>query len=129
MDKDLETMNEERRCELYESIGRTDPGDPNYKYQSDNLKTLSDIDNSARKIENERLNNNARNDLDRQRIEVEMYKAETERMKVKAGVFADLMDTAKAAGFCWIAYHGEQVSYAIRSIVSVAQGYLKARRR
>ena len=119
---------EAREIELAEHLEKVPYGDPEYKYVAENAKIIAEIKDKHIRTENERLNNNERNDLDRMKIEVEMERVKTERMKIKAGVVGDVLDLGKAGLFSWICYNGDKISYAIKDIKDVAKAYLRSRR-
>lgn len=120
---------EKRRSELLDELEKTKPGDPNFKYITDNIKTLTESEVAILKEDNTRLNNNECNDINRMKVEVEHNRVKVEKLKVEAGLLSDVIDGVKTGVFCWIAYNGDKVSYAIRSIFDVAKGYMKQRRR
>lgn len=132
---DVIEMIDERIGEGLEELGKLKPGDPQYKYVTDNIKTLGDVKTNSLREDNTRLNNNEVNDINRMRVEVENKKADIEMARVKvegwkvgAGVLGDLIDAGKACGFAWIAYNGDKVAYSIRSVIDIAKGYLRQRR-
>lgn len=119
---------EQRQDELLDELERTKPTDPNYKYICDNFKILGDTKTNALKEDNARLNNNEVNDINRMKVEVEMQKNKTERMRIGAGLVGDVTDLVKCCGFAWIAYNGDKVSYAIREVLGIARGFLRQRK-
>ena len=132
---DIIEMIDERQAKQLDELGKLKATDPNFKYICDNIKILGDTKVNERKEENARLNNNDVNDINRMKVEVEHEKVLVEKMRVKTdqmrvvtGVFSDIMDKAAAAGFCWIAYNSDKVSYAVKSIFDTARGYLRQRR-
>lgn len=119
---------EKRQEELLDELEKTNPADPNYKYISDNLKTITDTKTNALKEDNTRLNNNEANDIDRMRVEVDMQRNKTERLKIGAGLVGDVTDLVKCCGFAWIAYNGDKVSYAVKEVIGIARGFLRQKR-
>lgn len=119
---------EERECELADRLAETKFTDPEYRTIAENLKIISENKDRQVKTENDRLNNNEKNDIERQRVEIEEEKVKTERMKIKAGIVQDGMDLLKCGGFAYIAYNGDKVSYAVKNILDLAKGYLRTRR-
>ena len=135
MDDIIEKI-EKRQDELLDKLGQTKAEHDDYKYIVENAKALNDMKIAAIKEDNARLNNNEVNDINRMKVEVENRKVDVEQQKIKvekmkigAGLADSLIDAGKAGVFCWIAYNGDKVSYAIKSIYQTASGYLKARKK
>lgn len=135
MDDIIEKI-EKRQDELLNKLGQTKAEHDDYKYIVENAKILHDMKITAIREDNARLNNNEVNDINRMKVEVENRKVDVEqqrlkveKMKIGAGLADSLIDAGKAGAFCWIAYNGDKVSYAIKSIYQVASGYLKSKKK
>ena len=123
---------EQRECEMADELAKTAFTNPDYRNIAENLKTISEINDRKIKAENDRLNNNDKNDIERMKVEVEAEKVQVEKMKIKAGMIsngiADVLDLGKCCGFAWIAYNGDKVSFAIKEIMNIGRGFLRSRR-
>ncbi len=135
MDDIIEKI-DKRLDEQLDKLGQIKAEHDDYKYIADNIKTLNDVKIATIKEDNARLNNNEVNDINRMKVEVENRKIDVEqqrlkveKMKIGAGLADSLIDAGKAGAFCWIAYNGDKVSYAIKSIYQTAAGYLKSRKK
>lgn len=118
-----------RENELLDELAKTKYGSAEYKAIREDLAELAKIKNNYLQTENQKYSNNERNDIERAKVDIEYEKIKTERKKIKAGLADSVIDLAKAGGFAWIAYNGEKVSYAVKSIYSIATGYLRTRKR
>lgn len=119
---------EARNSEFLDEIGKMKPTDPNCSTIVDNVGKLATAEVNLLREENARLNNNAVNDINREKLEIERDKLTVEKWRIGADVVHDVIDTGKCVGFAWIAYNGDKVSYAIRSIFDMAKGFLRSRR-
>ena len=118
-----------RLDELVEMLGRTQIGTEPYDKILDEIDTICKILNTDRKTEIDRLNANERNDIDRTKIDVEVERLKIENKKINAGIFDSVWNGAVCAGFSWIAYNGDKVSYAIKNILDVGKAFLPRRRK
>lgn len=119
---------EARECEMADELKKTPYTAPEYRTIAENLKTVSENKDKQIRTENDRLNNNEKNDIERMRVEVEMEKVRTERMKIGAGVLQDIGDLGKCLGFAWISYNGDKISFAIKEVIGIARGFLRSRK-
>lgn len=94
MSEEMSTMEllEQREHEVYEELGRLNFGDPERGKLLNEAKMYSDIRNAADQTEMTRLNNNAKNDIEERKLDIEAEKAKNDRRRMrtelaKAGIF------------------------------------------
>jgi hypothetical protein len=120
---------EKRENELLDELAKTKYGSAEYKAIREDLAELAKIKNNYLQTENQKYANNERNDIERAKVDVEYERIKTERKKIRAGLADSGIDLIKCCGFGWIAYNGDKVSYAVKSIYNIATGFLKTRKR
>lgn len=79
--KDNLELYEEREHEILEELGKMTPTDPNRKPLIQELNTIAGIRVNYDQTEQTRLNNNARNDIDEQKLIVELEKVKNDKRK------------------------------------------------
>ena len=77
---------EQREREGYEELGKLKYDDPIRGKVLNELKTLSDIRNDFESQEQTRLNNNAKNDIEEQKLVIESEKIRNEKKRIGAEV-------------------------------------------
>ena len=75
---------EQNEKKLYEELAELDPiKDPNYAEGLKKAKIYSEIHSAYDQNETTRLNNNARNDIDEEKLRIEEAKVQNEKAKIK----------------------------------------------
>lgn len=97
---------EEREREALEELGRLKSDDPNRGKVLAEVKTIAEIRNSYDQTELTRLNNNAKNSIEEEKLIVEQEKVKTDRKRVKA-------ELGKAAMFIIGGFVGNFGSYLL----------------
>jgi hypothetical protein len=119
---------EKRENELLDLLGRSQIGSEDYQKTTELLRKIAELKDMELKTEHARLNNNARNDIDQQKVEVDMKRVAVESAKVKSGYASEFFDLAKLGLFGYITYHGEQVSYGIKELKAIVSRLASRRR-
>lgn len=88
---------EQREREAYKELGQMSFDDPNRGKVVSEAKTLAELRAKFEESENTRLNNNARNDIDEQRIRLDEEKLKNEKARTRFDVWKVLIYVA--AGF------------------------------
>lgn len=93
-EEEMSTMEllEKREHEVYEELGKRNYGDPERGKLLSEAKMYSEIRNATDQTEQTRLNNNAKNDLEERKLDIESEKVKNEQRRtradlVKAGIF------------------------------------------
>lgn len=107
---DVKSLYEKREKEVLLELGKMKPDDANYQKLLNQAKTYAEIRNADENTDITRFNNNAKNELEEARIEVDAKKAknETARIWVDLGRIAAAVYTSIRTPF--IAYHMEEYS-------------------
>ena len=116
---------EKRQDELLDKLGQTQYGSNEYKAISEDLGKLSQMKVSEIQAEQTKYQNNERNDIEREKLEIEKEKLRVERKRINVNVFDTFFGAGQCLGYTWLAYHGEQISYAIKAISDVGKGFLR----
>ena len=74
---------EQREKEAYEELGRLKHDDPNRKNLLSEVKIYSDIRVANNETEQARLNNNAKNDLEEERLIIEKQKLKNDKARIR----------------------------------------------
>lgn len=112
---------EERERELLERLGRMSADDPNRKSVVQELNTLSSIQVNYQQTELTRLNNNAKNDIDEERLRVEAEKVKNDKTRnwttVGVSFFSMLL------GYLTIhkSYHMDDEGYSFKDLKKYGQ--------
>ena len=85
-EKSNREMYEEREKEILEELGRMSVTDPNRKPLLIELDTISKILVNYDQLEQNRLNNNAKNDIEEQKLIIEEKKLKNEDKKIWSGL-------------------------------------------
>lgn len=107
---DIHALHEMREKEILLEIGKLKPEDPNRQKLFSELKILAEIRNADETTDLNRLNNQAKNELEETRLAIDTKKAnnETARIWVDLGRIAAAVYTSIRTPF--IAYHMEEYS-------------------
>lgn len=81
-----EELLEKREKEVYLELGKIGFDDEKRKQLMNEAKTFAEIRNANDQAENTRLNNNARNDIEEQKLVTEQERLKTEKAKIAVDV-------------------------------------------
>ncbi len=116
MDENNLDLYEKREHEVLEQLGRTEHDDPNRKNLVNELTALSSIRVSYEQTEQTRLNNNARNDIDEEKLRIEQGKLENEKERNKALVAQSLLSLLVGIGLTMKSYHMDERGYPYKDL-------------
>lgn len=88
---------EEREKEIYVELGKLKFDDPKRQKLMAEAKSLADIKNAYETTENNRLNNNARNDIEEQKLVIEEAKLRNDKRRIGVDIARIIVYTI--AGF------------------------------
>ena len=108
MDESNLDLYEKREHEVLERLGQTEHDDPNRKNLVNELTALSSIRVSYEQTEQTRLNNNARNDIDEEKLRIEQAKLENERDRNKAIWIQALLSFFAGTALTMKSYHMDE---------------------
>ena len=89
--EDVIELNEARLRQLYADLARYEPTDPNYKKIADNIEVLSRVLDSHQQVELKRIDNNMKNDIEEQKLVIEMEKVEADKARSRGDWFWKFM--------------------------------------
>lgn len=106
--EELSTMEllEQREKEVYEELGRLDMNDPKRGPLLNEAKTLAGIRVAYEETEQTRLNNNAKNDIEEEKLVIESEKLKNDKARMK-------LDFGKAAMYLFGGFASGLSSYML----------------
>ena len=107
---------EKREHEVLERLGRMEQNDPERKSAVNELTALSSIRVSYEQTEQARLNNNARNDIDEERLKIEQAKLENDRERNKAMWIQALLSFLAGTALTMKSYHMDEKGYPYKDL-------------
>lgn len=110
-----------RASEILDELAKTEMTSKDYTDMTKNLETLCKIKAEADSRDQNRLNNNARNDIEQMRIEVEADKLKASKLTNAISVIQTVVSLGGACLFAYVAYMGDLDGIANRPIMNVAQ--------
>lgn len=116
MDENNLDLYEKREHEVLEQLGRTEHDDPNRKNLVNELTALSSIRVSYEQTEQTRLNNNARNDIDEEKLRIEQGKLENEKERNKVLIGQSLLSLLVGVGLTMKSYHMDEKGYPYKDL-------------
>lgn len=116
MDENNLDLYEKREHEVLEQLGRTEHDDPNRKNLVNELTALSSIRVSYEQTEQTRLNNNARNDIDEEKLRIEQGKLENEKERNKTLMAQSLLSLLVGIGLTMKSYHMDERGYPYKDL-------------
>lgn len=116
MDENNLDLYEKREHEVLEQLGRTEHDDPNRKNLVNELTALSSIRVSYEQTEQNRLNNNARNDIDEEKLRIEQGKLENEKERNKTLMAQSLLSLFVGIGLTMKSYHMDERGYPYKDL-------------
>lgn len=103
--EDVMELNEARLAQLYHDLERYEPTDPNYKKIAENIEILSRVSDSHGQVELKRLDNNAKNDIEEQKLVIEMQKVQAEKARTKSEWFGRVFNAMLIGGSAYFSYN------------------------
>ena len=116
MNEDNLDLYEKREHEVLEELGKMGLTDPHRKDLTAELNTYSTIRNAYEKSEQNRLENNAKNDVKEEMLKIQADKAKTERQKVILGAVQFVAGIAIGGAFQWKSYHMDEKGFAFKGL-------------
>lgn len=116
MDENNLDLYEKREHEVLERLGKTEHDDPNRKNLVNELTALSSIRVSYEQTEQTRLNNNARNDIDEEKLRIEQGKLENEKERNKTIMLQSLLSLLVGVGLTMKSYHMDERGYPYKDL-------------
>lgn len=113
-----------RSNEILTELGKTSMTDSSYGTMTKNLETLCKIKADQETRDQNRLNNNARNELEEVKVRLEEEKLKTQKLGTWLSAIQTGASLGGAALFARIAYKGNLEGMADRSIMDMAKSIL-----
>ena len=98
----------EREREILEQLGRMKEDDPARKPLVEELSKVSSIIVAYEQTDQTRLNNNAQNDINEQRLIIDEKKIVQEDKRIRLGLFQGGLYTLVGAGLAYWSYHMDE---------------------
>lgn len=110
-DENLSTAEllEKRKKEMLIALGKLKDDDPNRQKMVAEIKAYSEIQNADETLEQSRVNNNAKNELEEQRLVIDEMKAKNEARRIK-------VDIGKICAAVIIGFGGNLMSYNMDTV-------------
>ena len=103
--EDVMELNEARLVQLYKELDRYEPTDPNYKKIVENIEDLSRVLETYKQIELKRLDNNAKNDIEEQKLVIDMQKVQNDKARNIGEWMGRVLYAAMIGGSAWFSYN------------------------
>lgn len=115
-EKDNLELYEDREHELLEKLGRMESDDPNYGKVVGYLDTVSKIRVNYETSEQTRLNNNARNSIEEEKLIIEHAKIQSDKDRTKAMWIQALLSFVGGAALTMKSYHMDESGYPYKDL-------------
>lgn len=119
-------MIDTRSEEILEELGKTKMNESDYTTMTKNLETLQKINADRETRDQNRLNNNAKNELEEARLRLEEEKLKTQRLGNYLSVGQTALFGVASWVFCKISYNGDLMGMANRNLMAKANDMLGA---
>ena len=130
-EKDNMDLYEEREHELLDQLGRMEMNDPNRDKVERELDTLAKIRAKYLELEQNRLNNNAKNDIEEAKLLVEKSKLENEKRRNRTTLWATFLTTLFTTGFGYSAimksYHMDEEFWPHKDLKVFGQSLIRTK--
>lgn len=100
--------------------------DENRAKKISEIETISKVRNNYEQNEQNRLNNNAKNDIEEEKLAVERMKIELEHKKIKVNVGSTVLYFLASCAGTWTAYNMEEVKLAFKPLIGRANEWYKS---
>ena len=128
-EKDNMDLYEEREHELLDQLGRMEISDPNRDKVEKELDTLAKIRSKYLELEQNRLNNNAKNDIEEAKLLVEKSKLENEKRRNRTTLWATFITTLFTTGIGYSAimksYHMDEEFWPHKDLKVFGQSLIR----
>lgn len=106
-EKDMSTQDllEKREREVYLELGRAGFDSEKRKQLMNEAKTFAEIRNANDQAENARFNNNARNDIEEQKLFVEQQRLKNDRQRISVDVAKIIVGVLSGIGMTVMSYN------------------------
>ena len=115
---------EEREKELLVELGKLNPDDPKRVPIVKELETIAKIRSTYQENEERRLNNNAVNDINEQRLIIDQQKAENERKKNNLTAIQTGLYVGAGVGSYIASYYMEDIRVGFRSAIDWGKAFI-----
>lgn len=130
-EKDNLDLYEEREHELLDQLGRMEINDPNRDKVEKELDTLAKIRSKYLELEQNRLNNNAKNDIEEAKLLVEKSKLENEKKRNRTTLWATFITTLFTTGIGYSAimksYHMDEEFWPHKDLKVFGQSLIRTK--
>lgn len=103
-ENDVRDLSEARLKEAYEELGKLNYSDDQRRKVLDEVKILADIDSQMAQNEEQRLNNNAKNSIEEEKLVIEKMKLENDRARMKFDIGKVFVYTLGGIGMQFSSY-------------------------
>lgn len=104
-DMSLQDLLEKREKEVYLELGKVGMNDEKRRQLMSEAKTFAEIRNANDQAENTRLNNNARNDIEEQKLLVEQERCKVEKQKIGVDAAKIFVGVLSGLGMTMLSYN------------------------
>lgn len=118
---------EEREHEVLEQLGRMNMDDANRKALVSELTALSSIRNSYEQTEQTRLNNNARNDIEEQKLVIEEEKVKNDKKRTIAMWVQTFLSVGVGGYLTFKSYNMDEHGYPFKELKEFARGLVSGK--
>lgn len=126
MEDNLELYKEREREDL-EKLGRMTIEDPNRKGVVAELTSLSSILNSYEQTDQTRLNNNARNDIEEQKLVIENEKVKNDKKRTTAMWVQTFLSVGVGSYLTFKSYKMDEHGYPFKDLKEFARGLVSGK--
>lgn len=119
--KSTRDLIEDVERDIYLKIKSTDVNDPNWQKLINGAKTASDIRNAMDTAENTRLNNNARNDIEEQKLVVDEERIKVDKQRNLINVLTLIGYASLGVWSAMKSYSMDEVSTCYRKMSDFAK--------
>jgi hypothetical protein len=118
-----------REKEILEELGRLNMDDPKREKLWKELDTNARIRKAYSDSEQERLNNNAKNDIEEAKLVIEEKKLENDKNRTKTSVIQTILYILAGVGSYCASYHMEETKQVFRDAKDWGKGLINQARR
>ena len=123
--EDVMDLNEARLKELYLELSRMDPKDPKYKIVAENIEILSKVRDSEKQTELRRLDNNAKMDIEEQRLIIEQQKLMNDKARTRGEWIGRFVYGILVMGCAYLSYDQDMIKIASKPFVWAKENFLR----
>ena len=123
--EDVIELNEKRLRELLRDLENMNGSDPNYKKIAENIEILTRSLESQRQTELKRLDNNARIDIEEQKVVIELEKCKNEKARIRGEWWNRVGYGALVTLSAIFSYNMDKLKIPSKPIVWARENFLK----